>query len=123
MIEYKVVETELVSADNLEHLMNLWVGRGYQYDGCQFAMRESSKRPSMAFLRFTRESSEQEEPPTKGDVLEVQIGTPLPEVERRLILATLQCTDGDKTKAAKLLGVATRTVYRKLDEYESSKTK
>jgi hypothetical protein len=27
---------------------------GWSFDGMQFAMRDSSKRPSMAFLIFTR---------------------------------------------------------------------
>ena len=34
--------------------MNEWVPHGWQFDGVQFAMRESSKRPSMAFVFFTR---------------------------------------------------------------------
>jgi two-component system response regulator HydG len=42
------------------------------------------------------------------------IGTPLEEVERRLIQETLRHTRGDKRRAAQLLGIATRTIYRKL---------
>ena len=34
--------------------LNDWVPRGWTFDGVQFAMRESSKRPSMAFVFFTR---------------------------------------------------------------------
>lgn len=44
------------------------------------------------------------------------IGTPLEEVEQRLIRATLRQTNGDKALAAQLLGISTRTIYRKLDE-------
>jgi two-component system response regulator HydG len=44
------------------------------------------------------------------------IGTPLDEVERRLIRETLRHTNGDKRLAAQLLGIATRTIYRKLDQ-------
>lgn len=43
------------------------------------------------------------------------IGTPLEEVERTLIRETLRFTRGDKRLAAQLLGIATRTIYRKLD--------
>jgi two-component system response regulator HydG len=47
--------------------------------------------------------------------LQISIGTPLQEVERRLIQHTLDFTQGDKRKAAQLLGIATRTIYRKLE--------
>jgi two-component system response regulator HydG len=46
--------------------------------------------------------------------LVVSIGTPLEEVEDRLIEETLRYTKGDKTLAAKLLGIATRTIYRRV---------
>ena len=49
-----------------------------------------------------------------GDLL-FSIGTPLQEIERRVIHATLQHTAGDKRLAAQLLGIATRTIYRKLE--------
>ena len=53
-----------------------------------------------------------------GDVLTFPIGTPLEEVERRAIHETLKHTKGDKRLAAQLLGIATRTIYRKLAEPE-----
>lgn len=55
--EFKYVETSLVTDDELTRLVNEWTADGWRYDGVQFAMRESSKRPSMAFLLFTRERS------------------------------------------------------------------
>ena len=36
------------------------------------------------------------------------------EVERRVICETLKMTFGDKELAAKLLGISSRTIYRKL---------
>jgi two-component system response regulator HydG len=48
--------------------------------------------------------------------LTISIGSPLHEVEQRLIRETLRHTGGDKTLAAQLLGISTRTIYRKLDE-------
>jgi two-component system response regulator HydG len=50
--------------------------------------------------------------------LTVAIGTPLEEVEGRLIRETLRHTKGDKSLAAQLLGISTRTIYRKLGEGE-----
>jgi two-component system response regulator HydG len=46
----------------------------------------------------------------------VPIGTPLEEIERRVIRETLRATGGDKRLTAQLLGIATRTIYRKLAE-------
>jgi two-component system response regulator HydG len=48
-------------------------------------------------------------------VLSFPIGTPLDEVERQAIHETLRHTKGDKRLAAQLLGIATRTIYRKLE--------
>ncbi|MEW5737793.1 MAG: hypothetical protein AB1938_02645 [Myxococcota bacterium] len=54
-LHYKVVELSNVDEGALERVLNEWVPRGWVFDGVQFAMRESSKRPSMAFVFFTRE--------------------------------------------------------------------
>jgi two-component system response regulator HydG len=51
----------------------------------------------------------------EGRAVVVPLGTPLEEVERRLIRETLRYTRGDKTLAARLLGIAPRTIYRKMD--------
>jgi two-component system response regulator HydG len=45
----------------------------------------------------------------------ISIGTPLEEIERRVIHETLRHTRGDKRLASQLLGIATRTIYRKLE--------
>ncbi len=47
--------------------------------------------------------------------LEFPIGTPLSEIEHRVIRETLRHAKGDKSVAAQLLGISTRTIYRKLD--------
>jgi DNA-binding NtrC family response regulator len=48
--------------------------------------------------------------------LSFPLGTPLAEVEERLIRETMKYTGGDKSLAAQLLGISTRTIYRKLGE-------
>jgi hypothetical protein len=53
-LEYKVVELSHVDEGSLERAVNQAVAAGWTLDGVQFAMRESSKRPAMAFLFFTR---------------------------------------------------------------------
>ncbi|MGI9432926.1 MAG: DUF4177 domain-containing protein [Myxococcota bacterium] len=53
-IQYKVVETSDVSDVELERILNERTREGWTFDTMQFAMRDSSKRPAMAFLTFTR---------------------------------------------------------------------
>lgn len=50
------------------------------------------------------------------DGIFVPYGVPLEEVEKKIIRHTLERTGGDKNTAARLLGIASRTIYRKLDE-------
>lgn len=56
MLQYKVVELSNVTDETIEETLNEWTAKGWHYDGLQFAMRENSKRPSMAFVLFTREA-------------------------------------------------------------------
>ncbi|MBI5485137.1 MAG: DUF4177 domain-containing protein [Deltaproteobacteria bacterium] len=55
MLTYKVVELSSVSAETIEEALNEWSAKGWNFEGLQFAMRESSKRPAMAFVLFTRQ--------------------------------------------------------------------
>lgn len=55
-----------------------------------------------------------------GRAIVIPIGTPMDEIELRVIHETLRVTEGDKTLAAQLLGIATRTIYRKLDRERSA---
>ena len=47
-------------------------------------------------------------------VVFIPIGMPLHEIEKNMLMETLKRTNGDKEVAAKLLGLATRTIYRKM---------
>ncbi|TCP06788.1 sigma-54-dependent transcriptional regulator [Caldimonas thermodepolymerans] len=53
----------------------------------------------------------------RGPYLTVRVGTPLADVERSLILATLQHFGGHKEKTAAALGVSLKTLYNRLKEY------
>jgi two-component system, NtrC family, response regulator HydG len=59
-----------------------------------------------------RPSSRDASAPT---TIAVPLGVSLREVEELLIRKTLEATDGDKNMTAKLLGINSRTIYRKLD--------
>ena len=52
---------------------------------------------------------------TSASALTFPIGMPLSEIEMRVIHETLRHTRGDKRLTAKLLGIATRTIYRRLE--------
>ncbi len=53
-VRYKVVEISSVTDEEIESVLNEWSPQGWTLESVQFAMRESSKRPSMAFVLFTR---------------------------------------------------------------------
>ena len=52
---WKVVELSSVTEVEIEQALNEWTAQGWTLDNMQFAMRDSSKRPSMAFISFTRD--------------------------------------------------------------------
>jgi type 1 glutamine amidotransferase len=52
----RVVELSTVTDETLEDVLNEWIGRGYHLEGIHFAMRDSSRRPAMAFIVFQRSS-------------------------------------------------------------------
>src|SRR2546421_3175586 len=51
------------------------------------------------------------------DTLTLPVGTPLEEVERQMIIRTLQKTKNNKTRAAELLGISLKTLHNKLNLY------
>ena len=53
--QYKVVELATVTDETIEKALNEVTAQGWRFDGMQFAMRDSSKRPAMAFLTFVRD--------------------------------------------------------------------
>ena len=57
---YKVVELTIVTEDSLEECLNHWTALGWFLDGIHFVVRDGSRRPTMAFVTFIRESEETE---------------------------------------------------------------
>lgn len=60
---------------------------------------------------------EQRERLRNEDTLTLPVGTPLEEVERQMIMRTLNKTKNNKTRAAELLGISTKTLHTKLNLY------
>ena len=58
---------------------------------------------------------------SNGDsqTLSIPVGTPLADAERWMILATLSKCEGNKTRAAALLGVSLKTLYNRLNAYRA----
>jgi DNA-binding NtrC family response regulator len=52
-------------------------------------------------------------------ILEFAVGTRLEEIERAVILSTLDHCGGRKREAARLLGVSLKTLYNRLHDYRS----
>jgi len=61
-VEYKFVELSIVTDETIEEVVNLWVGKGWIFDGIRFVTSEASRRPQMAFVSFTRENPPAAEP-------------------------------------------------------------
>jgi two-component system, NtrC family, response regulator AtoC len=63
------------------------------------------------------EITEQQDAPASS--LVVRVGIPMAEMERRLILATLEHCEGNKPKVADILGISVKTLYNRLREYKT----
>lgn len=50
--------------------------------------------------------------------VQVEVGTSIEEAEKQLILKTLDELDGNKTEAAKVLGISVKTLYNRLNAYK-----
>jgi len=53
-----------------------------------------------------------------SDMIQMPIGATLEEIERTFILATLKHFEGDKRRAADVLGCSLKTLYNKLHAYQ-----
>lgn len=51
---YKVVELASVTDREIESALNRWTADGYRIESVHFVCPPGSRRPSMAFLLFTR---------------------------------------------------------------------
>jgi DNA-binding NtrC family response regulator len=61
----------------------------------------------------------EEDSPASGGTLEVAVASQISEVEKRLILATIDHFDGDKKKSAQALGISLKTLYNRLSVYRA----
>ena len=60
------------------------------------------------------------DPRSSGSGAGIAVGTTVREMEKQLILKTLESSDGNRTSAADTLGISSRTLRNKLHEYGMS---
>ncbi len=56
---YKVVEISRVFDAEIEEELNRWTAEGFRFESIHFVTQPGNRRPSMAFLFFSRASGEE----------------------------------------------------------------
>ncbi|MBR0870652.1 helix-turn-helix domain-containing protein [Bradyrhizobium tropiciagri] len=72
---------------------------------------------SYAFTLASREAAQPSLSP--NEIVPLLIGATVDEVERELVLQTLARCDGNRTRAARVLGLSVRTLRNKIREYSA----
>jgi two-component system response regulator HydG len=68
--------------------------------------------------RLASPFSKKEEPRSSG----IAFGKTVEDVERELIMTTLEHLKGDKRSAAEILGISLKTLYNRLNAYEEQQS-
>jgi transcriptional regulator with GAF, ATPase, and Fis domain len=88
-------------------------GRQIELDDLPSAIGNvTSEREAMVRVERAQAASE-----GRSAKLEIEVPSSMDEIERHAIEATLDYTSGDKTRAARLLRIGRKTIYRKLEQY------
>ena len=53
--------------------------------------------------------------------IEIELPAAMDEIEKQVIEATLDYTEGDKSRAARLLNIGRKTLYRKLEQFDAER--
>jgi DNA-binding NtrC family response regulator len=92
-------------------------------------VRELRNVVHRAFILADREMTTSCLPPGLGGTpeggarsLRFEVGTSIAEVERQLIVATLESCGGNKRQAADILGVSLKTLYNRLNTYREAES-
>jgi transcriptional regulator with GAF, ATPase, and Fis domain len=97
----------------VERAVIIAAGRQIELDDLPAAIGNIvSERQAMVRVERARAASE-----GRNTKLEIDVPSSMDEIERHAIEATLDYTSGDKTRAARLLNIGRKTIYRKLEQY------
>ncbi len=115
-------EAPSISLKGLEKLQqHTWGGNVRELENCMhrsFLMcLDGSIQPEHLGLEGVQAAHPQDSAMTSG-ALDVQAGMSIRNMERALIEQTLEHVQGNRTEAAKLLGISIRTLRNKLNEYQ-----
>jgi len=110
-----------LSADALAHMQaHAWHGNVRELENCMhraFLMSIDGhiQREQLGFTPVSQQQATQQD----GAGLDMQAGMSIRDMERALIEQTLEHVQGNRTEAAKLLGISIRTLRNKLKDYNS----
>jgi transcriptional regulator with GAF, ATPase, and Fis domain len=97
----------------VERAVIIATGRQIELDDLPAAIGNiASERQAMVRVERAQAASE-----GRNTKLEIEVPSSMDEIERHAIEATLDYTSGDKTRAARLLNIGRKTIYRKLEQY------
>ncbi len=102
----------------IERAVIIASGRQIELDDLPDAIRRSASE-AFAFARQERAAAAGE---GRAFGIEVDLPAAMDEIEKQVIEATLDYTNGDKSRAAKLLNIGRKTLYRKLEQYTGPRT-
>ena len=109
-----------ISTDALKELMSRdWPGNVRQLKNCIERALVFSKSRELTIEDIASESEDSVkstdlDPPASSTSLTISIGTTMEAIQQQVIAKALKLADGDKKQVADWLGIAERTIYRKL---------
>jgi transcriptional regulator with GAF, ATPase, and Fis domain len=102
----------------IERAVIIASGRQIELDDLPLAVNK------MALEERSRIRAERAQAASEGRAMKLEIELPssMDEIEQQVIEATLDYTAGDKSHAARVLGIGRKTIYRKLEQYNGQRT-
>lgn len=100
----------------IERAIIIGSGRQIEIDDLPEAISRMANEAS-AHARFERATAGGE---GRDIGLRIELPSAMDEIEKQAIEATMDYTKGDKSRAARLLNIGRKTLYRKLEQYEES---
>ena len=101
----------------IERAVIIASGRQIELEDLPSAISEAGLQRE-AMLRAERAQAASE---VRSSKLEIAVPSSMDDIERQAIEATLDYTSGDKTRAARLLNIGRKTIYRKLEQYNAKR--